>query len=30
MATLRGFVEARLLPEQRHTHATLTQITSRL
>ena len=28
--TLRGFVEARLLPEQRHTHATLTQITSRL
>lgn len=27
---LRGFVEHRLLAEQRHTHATLTQVTSRL
>lgn len=27
---LREFVEQRLLPEQRHTHATLTQVTSRL
>jgi len=29
-ADLREFVEQRLLPEQRHTHATLTQVTSRL
>ncbi len=27
---LQQFVEDRLLPEQRHTHATLTQVTSRL
>ena len=29
-AELRELVESRLLPEQRHTHATLTQVTSRL